>query len=211
MRRSVDEISARAIRSAATTNRATEIAQETFGTIKDLSTASSEIGDVINLIGAIAAQTNLLALNATIEAARAGESGRGFAVVATEVKSPASQTASATGEIATEIARIQSIASAAGGAIESIHNAFGDITAMSNAIAAAMTERSAAADEIARSIGEAARGADDVTSTIAMVSKGAGEVRGASQHTLEGTTKPSREAEVLSERIGAFSSGIRAA
>ena len=53
--------------------------------IEALSGAAQRIGDVVDMIQAIAAQTNLLALNATIEAARAGEGGRGFSVVASEV------------------------------------------------------------------------------------------------------------------------------
>ena len=69
-------------------------------TVENLSQAAARIGEVIDLINHIAAQTNLLALNATIEAARAGEAGKGFAVAATEVKSLASQTATATEEIA---------------------------------------------------------------------------------------------------------------
>lgn len=51
-------------------------------------------------IDRIAETTNILALNATIEAHRAGESGRAFAVVADEVKTLASETRSATKEIA---------------------------------------------------------------------------------------------------------------
>ncbi|KAF0146641.1 MAG: methyl-accepting chemotaxis sensory transducer [Rhodospirillaceae bacterium] len=65
-----------------------------------------EIGDVVNLITAIAKQTNLLALNATIEAAKTGEAGKGFAVVASEVKTLANQPATATRKIATHITSV---------------------------------------------------------------------------------------------------------
>ncbi len=61
-------------------------------TVRGLAGAAEKIGEVVELINAIAGQTNLLALNATIEAARAGEAGKGFAVVAGEVKSLANQT-----------------------------------------------------------------------------------------------------------------------
>ncbi len=71
-----------------------------------LASSAETIGNVVTLIGSIAAQTNLLALNATIEAARAGEAGRGFAVVASEVKQLAGQTAMATSEIRSQIGDI---------------------------------------------------------------------------------------------------------
>jgi hypothetical protein len=95
------------------------------GEVDSLGAASAAIGDVIKIISSIADQTNLLALNATIEAARAGDVGKGFAVVAAEVKELARETAAATGQVAEQIAAIQSTTSAVSSGIHATSEIIG--------------------------------------------------------------------------------------
>ncbi|WP_442799684.1 methyl-accepting chemotaxis protein [Pseudomonas sp. HN11] len=81
----------------------------TLKQVNALADSSAQIGQVLDVISAIAQQTNLLALNAAIEAARAGEQGRGFAVVADEVRHLASNTQSSVEQVRTVIETLQQL------------------------------------------------------------------------------------------------------
>ncbi|HTO33532.1 MAG TPA: methyl-accepting chemotaxis protein [Pararhizobium sp.] len=88
--------------SAAQSGEVVRSAVDAMGRIEQ---ASSEIGQITNVIDEIAFQTNLLALNAGVEAARAGDAGKGFAVVAQEVRELAQRAASAAKDIKGLIAK----------------------------------------------------------------------------------------------------------
>jgi methyl-accepting chemotaxis protein/ligand-binding sensor domain-containing protein len=84
-----------------------EVVEGLSGTVQSLAVGSEKIGDILEVINAIASQTNLLALNASIEAARAGEHGKGFAVVADEIRKLAESTTNATKQITDMVGHIQ--------------------------------------------------------------------------------------------------------
>ena len=158
----IDAIAAKVREGSDIGRTAVERAANSRQTIGALARAAKDIGDIVGVITAIAEQTNLLALNATIEAARAGEAGRGFAVVATEVKTLATQTAKATGEIGAKIAEIQSTTGQAVTSIGAITEAIDELSLVTNSVAAAMGQQRAATEGFVTNVRSTAAAVSDV-------------------------------------------------
>ncbi len=163
---SIGEIAVQVARSAESARQAAAESKRTDESVEELASAAGRIGDVVRLIGDIAAQTNLLALNATIEAARAGDAGRGFAVVAGEVKNLAAQTARATEEIGGQIAAMQAATQGSIVAIRAISGRIEDISTLAAQVACAVEEQGAATAEIASSVQRVAVGTGTVAEAI---------------------------------------------
>ncbi|MBV8534063.1 MAG: HAMP domain-containing protein [Alphaproteobacteria bacterium] len=208
---SIAEIGRHVTESARVAGKAVEDATRTNASIEGLAEAAQKIGDVVKLINDIAGQTNLLALNATIEAARAGEAGKGFAVVASEVKSLATQTAKATGDIAAQIGAIQSATGAAVQAIKEIGGTIRQISEITTTIASAVEEQGAATKEIARNVQQASAGTNDVSSTIAGVTQSAGQTGQVAGHVVVAAQSVSDQVQHLKGRVESFLTKIRAA
>ncbi len=201
---SIEEVGRQVKESSAIAQSAAHEAEQTNASVEELAEAAEKIGEVVELISDIAAQTNLLALNATIEAARAGDAGKGFAVVANEVKSLASQTAKATGDISSQISAIQSATGNAVSAIRGIGETINKVNEIASTIASAVEEQGAATTEIARNVQEASTGTQEVSSNIVEVQKAAAETGESSNQVLEAAAELSRQSEKLQAEIESF-------
>ncbi len=208
---SIQEIEQQALKSTEVSSRAVTEANRTSETMGGLATAATRIGEVVSLIEAIASQTNLLALNATIEAARAGEAGKGFAVVAQEVKTLASQTASATQEIARQIGAIQEASADAGVAIERVSGIISETSSIAAAVAGAVEQQTASVQSIAGNVARASNEAQSGSSAMASVEELAASARMVADDVANLATGLSKEAQRLEEAVSGFLREVQAA
>ncbi len=163
---SVREISSQIGLSGKVVERAVSASQETRCKIDELNEKVTKIAVVTEIISSIATQTNLLALNATIEAARAGDAGKGFAVVAGEVKALATQTASATHDIARYLAELKAATLISVTSVGQIEDTIAEINAISGTIATAIGQQGEATAKIAHNVAQAGHAADEMACRV---------------------------------------------
>ncbi len=177
--------------------------------VNQMAASSDKISEIILLINDIAEQTNLLALNATIEAARAGEAGKGFAVVASEVKSLASQTATATDEIRMQINEMQTTTSDTVTAVQEISVSIGELDEISASIAAAIDQQACAMQEISSNSLEAASGTEAAGENARNVSNMSEETVNSAAEVLNASNELSEQASNLKGAVDEFLTEIR--
>ncbi len=186
-------------------------AEQSSGAIAEVAQAATRIGEIVDLIRAVAAQTNLLALNATIEAARAGEAGRGFAVVAAEVKGLAEQTDKATAQIAGQIGEIQATTERAVTAIRAVGSGIASVADISAGLSSTIQDQVHTTTEMAHSVQQAAVGAQEVTANIASVADAANHTGATSTQVATSSRMLDQQAEALRQELVRFLAAVRAA
>ncbi len=191
-------------------SEAASASRNTKETVGELEATARTIGEVVNLIRDIAAQTNLLALNATIEAARAGEAGRGFAVVAAEVKTLASQTASATDRIVGQVSAIQSATGVVVVSIEGIAGRMAAIEGFANSVAASVEQQAIATGEIAAGVAMASSSSMSVTSDLSMLASSVEQTGMSADEVKRASSEVSDQAERLRGTVDAFLTRVAA-
>jgi methyl-accepting chemotaxis protein len=198
---SIGQISAQTRRTAQSRAAAMAAGQAAHEVADNLTLATRSIGDISNLISAIASQTNLLALNATIEAARAGEAGRGFAIVASEVKMLAEQTAKATQDINHQVEGIRATTASVVAAISEINGAVDEVSQCTSSIESAVEEQSSATDRINHNVQRAATGTRGVIGGIADLPAMAHEIEDAAGSLSNVMAEFGDQAQMLSNEI----------
>ncbi len=187
---SITAIAASADQQARRSDDANSISAAGRNAMRDLTERSQAIAGFADSIHEIAARTNLLALNATIEAARAGDVGRGFAVVANEVKSLASQAATATDEIRSLAGSVDQGADIARDALSEIAEMVSDLATAAEAIREAVDLQRTTATAIDITARDTALGAEAMAQQVV------------------GAASMASATEQLSDRVAKAASGL---
>ena len=202
--RSSEEIGSQVRRADDLTNEADASAALAGRGVDGLKKSSTQIGQVLNLISAVARQTNLLALNATIEAARAGEAGRGFSVVASEVKKLSQETQKATEEISQNIDALQSDAADCFEAVQRITEVVKILRPLFGSVATAVDQQNSATNAVARNAAETLRFADVVTAGASEIRDAAADANAHGKFVEQRGREVSTLAEKLKMRVTMF-------
>ena len=166
------------------------------------------IGAIMTVISDIADQTNLLALNAAIEAARAGDAGRGFAVVADEVRKLAEKTMTATKEVATVIADIDSGVRENIVGMDAAVTAVGEASALADKAGASLRHIVAMVETATDEVRSIATAAEEQSATSDAITQAIADINRISDETSQGMEEAERELAKLEESSGALAALI---
>lgn len=190
---------------------AVDVAAKSNASATELAGNTSQIGDMANLIEAIARQIYLLGLNATIEATRAGDAGRSFAVVASQVRTLADQTRKATAAIYGNVERVQSSTTDVVTLIETLRAAVGSLDLSAGNVASSMDSQRATATEIAQNIERAAQQTGTVKEALALVTSAFHDVSDGSERIVQSVAELETEVQALKDKSEGFLTMVRTA
>ncbi|MGC3874979.1 methyl-accepting chemotaxis protein [Halomonas sp. GXIMD04776] len=174
-----------------------EVVGQVVDTMRDISSSSHKVVDIIDVIDSIAFQTNILALNASVEAARAGEQGRGFAVVAEEVRNLAGRSSDASKEIRGLIEASVARVDTGSKLVDQAGSTMSDIVAAVQRVNDIM-------DEIASASQEQSNGIGQVNEAISQMDQVTQQNAGLVQRAASSAQALAQEAEALREAVMLF-------
>ncbi|MGQ3101650.1 MAG: methyl-accepting chemotaxis protein [Sphingopyxis solisilvae] len=198
--------------------RASRIRGEAHGKVQQagartaaLRAASHSIEQMLALIIDMASRTNMLALNAGIEAARAGDAGRGFAVVATEVKTLASQTRAAAGDITQHVDHIRAIVEQVAAGFDEVEQAIDANNGFSDAIDRAVDGQGTTTLMIASYVEQAVAAGREIDLRVREIGRGATAVGDEAQALGQLSARLTAAAQSLHARAASFVQAVAVA